>query len=68
MTAFYVLVNHKIKEEVELNLKPFQKMLGAVSFQVLVFGKQVIILLIFLFKKCLSGTTASVQQYQFAQL
>lgn len=46
LTTFHILANHKIKEEVELNLKPFQKKVGAVSFQVLVFGKEVIILLI----------------------
>lgn len=68
LTAFHVLVNHKIKEEIALNLQPFQKWLGAVCSQVLVFGKQVIPLFIFMFKKRLSSTTASMHQYQIAQL
>lgn len=55
-------------EEVDLNLKSFPKRLGVVCFQVLFLGKQVIILLILLFKKCLSTATASVHQYQIAQL
>lgn len=68
LTAFHVLVNHKIKEEVVLNVQPFQKRLGAVCSQVLVFGKQVITLFIFMFKKCLSSTTASVHQYRIGRL
>lgn len=63
-----VLFNHKIKEEMAVNLQAFQKKPKGKDSQVLVFWKQVILLLIFIFNKCFSSTAVPVHQYQIAWL